>query len=312
LGYISSVLVALQVFQPEISAYLHDSPPSTRGLVSELHALNYLRAHNSLVDAIFWVVSILVVLIEFLPFLMQVLIYLAPPSTYESILQEEYRFALRMAEDERANRRRAAFLAVQAEAERAQQFRAARNSMAAGIVRETIEAERRVEMARLEIWESRQLATIRRPGEVSSSDRQGTLPLSEVGPPADDSAPDIHNHPRGGRDEDEENSQGQLADKGFSTRPRTPHRDRWNVHEPSIPSSIMLPQKDSVFEKPDSRPIWQAFTDGLGKTFDIFNTVHPIVAPKEASTSLAEDAHALCVVLGLIGTEEGANSEGRQ
>lgn len=59
------------------------------------------------------------------------------------------------------------------------------------------------------------------------------------------------------------------------------------------------------------RPLWQAFTDGLGGVFDVFGGIEhtrPVVPTLEEV--LADDAHALCLALGLVPEDENGGGEG--
>ncbi len=55
---------------------------------------------------------------------------------------------------------------------------------------------------------------------------------------------------------------------------------------------------------PRSRPLWQAFTDGPGGTFDVFVGTRRYNSRTSSCTTLAEDSHALRLVLGLVAEDE--------
>jgi len=63
---------------------------------------------------------------------------------------------------------------------------------------------------------------------------------------------------------------------------------------------------------PQRRPLWQAFTDGVGGIFDLFGGTrrNGLVLPS-FGTALADDAHALCLILGLVSENEHGDEDGR-
>jgi len=70
--------------------------------------------------------------------------------------------------------------------------------------------------------------------------------------------------------------------------------------------ALLPPQRSSY-----DRPLWQAFTDGVGGTFDVFGATYGARPPLPAlAAALEEDAHALCLVLGLAPEDENSGPEG--
>lgn len=61
----------------------------------------------------------------------------------------------------------------------------------------------------------------------------------------------------------------------------------------------------AMITPPFRRRPWHAFTDGVGGTFDLFGETRPTGQTGPAfRTALAEGAHALCLVLGLVPEDE--------
>lgn len=49
------------------------------------------------------------------------------------------------------------------------------------------------------------------------------------------------------------------------------------------------------------RSLWRAFTDGIGGTFDVFGGARVARDKSAVDSDLADDVHAVCLVLGLVG-----------
>jgi TIR domain len=64
------------------------------------------------------------------------------------------------------------------------------------------------------------------------------------------------------------------------------------------PSGQLISPK--LVREPQRRPLWRAFTDGVGETFDVFGAARESRGEADSRSTFADDVHAVCLALGLV------------
>lgn len=273
-GYVSSLALILLVFRPEISAYLHSVKSSPYGLLANVQALGYLTAHNQVLNSARWILFTLSMLLDCLPVIAMTMLYLGPKTAYEQLCDQEDRMRLRVAHERTVRRQVAKVVEADAILEVAQKMAAARAEMTSEIIQETVNAERRVIKKVVSKWADDLLESV---SEESASFQ-----------------------------EDLDRSRLRLREETEALLTR----QAITKDSLEVLAGRISPTDSPIVTSPEHRPLWQAFTDGVGATFDVLGVVNPRSKKEDANTTLAEDAHAICVVLELMDHNQGSGSEG--